>query len=104
MFPIEESGPNKGKILPRRDERGNIIVDPTTLVQKDPLLIDYKLYSRLKDNAEKGKQLDLDPYISKKERLEMKHVFRPHHSFDQSGPSRMQQFRTKSEITRKMIK
>ena len=29
MFPIEKSGPNKGKYVPKRDERGNIIVDPT---------------------------------------------------------------------------
>ena len=29
LFPVEMDGPKKGKLIPPRDEKGNIIVDPT---------------------------------------------------------------------------
>lgn len=44
MFPVETSGPNKGHIIRMRDERGNLVVDPTADVKKDPFFIDYMLY------------------------------------------------------------
>ena len=55
VFPTYKDGPQKGKIIHVHDDKGNIVIDPTSLVRKDPFLIDFHLYSRYKKMAEKGR-------------------------------------------------
>ena len=44
LFPVETSGPKKGRYVPQKDSRGNTIVDPTENVKRDPFFLDYQLY------------------------------------------------------------
>ena len=106
LFPLETEGPQKGKHIPRRDERGNIIVDPTANLQKEPLFIDFDLYSRYKKMAQKGKVVQLKKNITRTEREEIKKLFAPHVPLCSTEPveSDLSKYRKKKTLTRQMIK
>ena len=54
IWPKVKSGPNKGQIAPRRDARGNVIVDPAGNIVKESYLLDYNVYKSL--HAQEGKK------------------------------------------------
>lgn len=47
IWPRVKSGPNKGQIVPRRDDHGNIVVDPAGNIIKETYLLDYNVYKSL---------------------------------------------------------
>ena len=49
LFPLETEGPCKGQYVPRKDGRGNAIVDPTTLIQSQTFTIDYEVFKTCVD-------------------------------------------------------
>ena len=57
VFPIETSGPFKGKYKPKRDERGNVIVDPTSMVKENAFALDFIQFKRMWDEREAGKNV-----------------------------------------------
>ena len=44
IWPVEEEGPDKGKIKPARDILGNIIVDPAGNILKSQYLLDLSIF------------------------------------------------------------
>ena len=48
LFPRYKDGPRKGKLIYSRDERGNIVVDPTRNLAKEQLFIDFNLFNQIK--------------------------------------------------------
>ena len=50
------------------DSKGNIVVDPASLITKDPFFIDYNLYKRFKLMCQKGKVAHKEMRITKEER------------------------------------
>ena len=78
VFPKTTSGPNKGKFIPILDHKGNIVVDPASLITKDPFFIDYNLYKRFKLLSQKGKLAHREMRITKSDREEIKKLFAKH--------------------------
>lgn len=48
VFPMATEGERKGKFKAIKDEKGNIVVDPASLITKDPFFIDYDIYKQFK--------------------------------------------------------
>ena len=44
IWPRVQSGPNKGQVIPRRDNRDNIVVDPAGNIIKESYLLDFNVY------------------------------------------------------------
>ena len=44
LFPLETSGRYKGQYIPKKDARGNAIVDPTVLIENQSFIIDYNVW------------------------------------------------------------
>jgi len=105
IFPLQEDGPEKGKFTPIRDERGNIVVDPASLVSKDPFFIDYHLYNRFKKLAESGKLMQQPTMRSKKKRAEIKKLFGYHEpAYDPEHQlTDLQKYTQKKSITKQII-
>ena len=47
IWPVAKAGPKKGKIIPRRDLRGNIVIDPAGNIEASKYLLDYNIYEML---------------------------------------------------------
>ena len=48
LFPRETEGPKAGKLIPWKDIRGNVVVDPTANIKQAPFIIDYNAYKKYK--------------------------------------------------------
>ena len=103
IFPVEQSGPNKGKLILQRDERGNIITDPTCNVQKAPFFIDFSLYTHFKNAAEEGHRFKPE-VITQKEREEIKELFAVPPVAEESVGTSMKKFIEKRAIVNSIIK
>ena len=87
----------------RRDERGNIIVDPTANISKEPLFIDYDLYSRYKKMAQKGKVVNVKTTgFTRSEKDKIRKLFAPHEPLCSNEPaeSDLSKYRKKKKLTR----
>ena len=47
LFPKETEGPRKGKIRSLKDSRGNVIVDPFTVIEKKGVSVDFETYFKM---------------------------------------------------------
>ena len=104
LFPKHKSGPMKGKLIHQLDERGNIVIDPTANIKKDPLFIDYNLFTKEKALAEKGRKKS-SIVISKQQRETIRSLFQFKTKKDSEGQlTDLQKFLKKKSIQRKMIK
>ena len=94
----------KGKLIPAKDERGNIVVDPTTLVTKDPFFIDYHLYNKFKKMVQEG-QVQKVKVFSKEEKAQIRRLFGHHEPVCNAEPTvtELQKYTTKKAITRKIL-
>ena len=77
MFPIETEGPHKGKYIPRKDARGNAIIDPTTLIQSQTCSIDYNVYKACVDMNKSVESVAKEVAFSAKELEEIDELFAP---------------------------
>ena len=72
LFPLEKEGPHKGQYIPRKDERGNVIIDPTTLLKSSSFAIDYSVYKSCVDMNKSFDKVAKDIAFSEQE-LEVIH-------------------------------
>lgn len=103
MFPLATEGERKGHFVPIRDEKGNIVVDPASLITKDPFFIDYNLYKRFKQLSAGCPHIA--QRITRKEKDDIRKLFAKHEPVDGIGPkdTDLQKFLKKSKITRAII-
>ena len=60
MFPVETEGPNKGKYIPKKDENGNIVIDPTTQIKKSSFILDFNVFKECVDMSRPIEKLAKD--------------------------------------------
>ena len=78
VFPIQTEGGRKGQFVAIRDEKGNIVVDPASLITKDPFFIDYNIYRHFKNLTDGGRIPHVAKRFTKREREEMRILFGKH--------------------------
>ena len=97
IWPVETSGPKKGKIKATRDSHGNIVVDPAGNIVLENYLLDFTIYramallkSKPKDKSEKGGMnlIRQAETFTKEEKARIKELFAcdNHVSLGRRGP------------------
>ena len=77
LFPREQEGPRKGKLIPWKDIRGNVVVDPTASIKQAPFIIDYRAYNKYKAlHGSSGIPLNKNIKMTREEKEEIDELFK----------------------------
>ena len=99
LFPLETEGPHKGQYIPRKDSRGNVIIDPTTLIKSTSFAIDYNVYKSCVDMNKSFDKVAKDISFSNEELQVIAKLFATPKQKDKEE-SHMHQFMKKNSIKR----
>ena len=102
LFPVETEGPNKGKYIPKKDENGNIVIDPTTQIKKSSFILDFNVFKECVDMSRPIEKLAKDCQLSKEEMEIINKLFAPPKP-KVKEESHTHQFLKKNRIRRQII-
>ena len=102
LFPVETDGPNKGQFIPRKDERGNVIIDPSILIKSSSFAIDYDVFKTCVDMNKSFDRMAKDIAFSTQELEVIAKLFATPKQKEKEE-SHIHKFMKKNSIKRKMI-